>query len=57
MSSFWKIRKFWRSPMRHSGGHTFMLYSIWFLSFSPSSNQVTTPFTRRCTSSPCHIVR
>ena len=34
-----------------------MLYSIWFLSFSPSSNQVTTPFTRRCTSSPCHIVR
>ncbi|OEN51446.1 hypothetical protein BHF50_23490 [Escherichia coli] len=57
MSSFWKIRKFWRSPVRHSGGHTFMLYSIWFLSFSPSSNQVTTPFTRRCTSSPCHTVR
>ena len=44
-------------PVRHSGGHTFMLYSIWFLSFSPSSNQVTTPFTRRCTSSPCHTVR
>ncbi len=30
MSSFWKIRKFWRSPVRHSGGHTFMLYSFWF---------------------------
>ncbi len=57
MSSFWKIRKFWRRPARHSGGCTFMLYSIWFLSFSPSSNQVTTPFTRRCTSSPCYIVR
>ncbi len=25
----------------HSGGCTFVLYSIWFLSFSPSSNQVT----------------
>ncbi len=34
MSSFWKIRKFWRRPARHSGGCTFMLYSIWFLSFS-----------------------
>ncbi len=51
MSSFWKIREFWRSAA-FSGGRTFMLYSVLVSVVFPCANQVPMPFTLRCLS-PC----
>ncbi|QGY27309.1 hypothetical protein F4W66_24345 (plasmid) [Escherichia coli] len=43
---------------QYSGGIYLHACTVCFVIVLPSSNRVTTPFTRRCIgSSPCHIVR